>query len=178
MTPAEQLAALTRNSRQRGRARNGNEVEATVDQLNAWCLAAGVAYIHKVATPYLVVRNNPDGTFTARRVKKPGCDYAGVFLDGSKRRVVVEAKGVEAPDGRFCLSKIRESQRAQLEAYAARGEGAVLLVVRGPAHEAFAVPWTVARTLVSLGDAELAPWRVGHATPYLARWATGTATRR
>ena len=165
---------------QSGRAKGGRDAEAFVQAFHDACARAGVAYVHKVPTPYVIERRNPgDGTFVGRYSRRVRTDYEGVMLDGTRhrdgspRRVLAECKSDADPRGKLYLRELREHQRNALEGAVARGDVAVLLVVLGAAlqRQLYAVPWRVARAHDVLTVERLAPWRVRPLEPYLRRWS-------
>lgn len=164
---------------QRARARGGRDAEAFVEVFHDACLAAGVAFVRKLPTPYVVERRNPDGTFVGRYTRRTKGDYEGVLLDGSKRKIAAELKSDADPAGKLYLRELRDHQRAALEAAAARGDVAVLLVVlgAGPRRALHAVPWSVARECRVLTAADLAPWRVRPCAAYLEHFARKRGVR-
>lgn len=151
-------------------ARHGRDNEEWIDAINARCFAEGIAYVHRVSTPFRTISN--DGArFTAVRSAKQGCDFRGVMLDGSKREVRVEAKAL-AENRWFPLKEIRDSQRADLERCDRSGGVAVLLLSVGPKRDLWAYSWRTIRGLIESGYKRIQPV-CGNIAPgecYLARW--------
>lgn len=171
LTPPGPSGSRTRAAQARTRQHNGLVGEDVLEIHNVVCLHARVAQVEKIATPMVIVGTLGPGLFRARFAQKAGVDYRGKLLDGSGRAVFVEAKHVADAARRFDLGDVREVQRVQLDAADAAGCVAVLAVVRGPRRDLYALPWSEARRHGSLGDAELADWKVRPGEPYLSRWS-------
>jgi hypothetical protein len=156
---------------QRARKAAGKAGERVVEQLHEICLAAGVARMAKIEAPMRIVGSTKRGKqflYLSVHAAKSGVDYRGHLITSGKA-VYVEAKAVTDPDGRFYLRDVRDAQCEQLDDGVRDGCVCVLVIIR--AGHVYAVPWSVARTHVALGDAELRDWFVKPGTAYLARWS-------
>lgn len=159
--------------RQRRSAITGRDSEAAWSECHDASLAAGHAYLHKVPVPYVVVRH-----LGAQQVIQPrartACDYQGVMLDGTRRRVFAEAKATQEVDGRIVRSKVKDHQAATLDAAVKAGDVALVLLAWGEGLLArfAAVPWDVARSMPSWSFGQCAQWQVKRGQAYLARMVT------
>ena len=159
----------------RANAKGGLSAEAILQGMHDDHFATGIAYLHKVPTEYRVLRDLGGGRFNGRYCAKPGTDFRGVMLDGSRRGVWVECKREADPAGRFQLSEVREAQVKMLDNAEKRRDVAVLAVFFGPlvSPSLFAIPWwwTMERKERGFRAADVAEFRVRTGELYLARWA-------
>ena len=170
------------------RAKHGNETERFVETLNHLCELRGIARLRKVPTEMRVVgRQGP--RVVAIYAKKAGVDYVGRFI-GSGRFVGVEVKRVDVSISKrtgaplpphLDLARVEDHQRAELDAIAADGGLALLLVVHGPLA-AYAVPWAEARRVRDNGGGVLSGvflerWRVRAGVPYLEPFTEGESMK-
>lgn len=160
------------DARQRARVKGGAAAEDLLEACHDACLACGVAYVHKVETPYRIT-----GVHGAARTivytARPGTDYAGVMLDLTRRKVAVECKSDADPNGPVYLREVKPHQRTALDAAHAKGDVAVLAIVlgTGAGRTLYAVSWAEARDRVALRAKELKEHRVTPGTPYLGWWS-------
>jgi hypothetical protein len=157
------------SSDQKRRDANGKIGEAVAEVLHDICRRAGVADVMKVPTAMQLCGRDPSDPrfFRATFARRVGVDYRGHLCDGSGRAVYSEIKHVQDDDAGFSLRDVRPEQRAQLDAAVAARAVAVLVIVRGPRRDVFALPWAVARAHRVLHTTELAPWKVRAGHPYL-----------
>jgi len=185
----EPLALAAQDALQAERVWGGKDAEELVAAHHDLCLAADVAYVHKVPTPYVVVgRRGP--VFHGKYSKKAGCDYRGAYLDGSRTphgralQVHAECKSDADPHGAIYLRELRDVQRDALDAAEAAGHCALVLCVfgRGPRRVFYAVPWWEVRMLEDAGHRALrgellTGWGVRAGEAYLARFSTAKGAR-
>lgn len=159
----------------RANAKGGLSAEAILQGMHDDHLRAGIAYLHKVPTEYRVVRDLGGGLFNGRYCAKPGTDFRGVLLDGTRRQIWVECKRKANPEGRFQLCEVRDAQVKMLDDAERVRDVAVLAVFFGPLvlPSLFAIPWwwTKARKERGFYAADIEEFRVGRGELYLARWA-------
>lgn len=170
----EQLQLQNPRPSGRTNARGGLSAEAILQGMHDDHFATGIAYLHKVPTEYRVLRDLGGGRFNGRYCAKPGTDFRGVMLDGSRRGVWVECKREADPAGRFQLSEVREAQVKMLDVAERARDVAILAVFFGPlvSPSLFAIPWwwTMERKERGFRAADVAEFRVRTGELYLARW--------
>lgn len=155
---------------QRARQASGEDAEDLVARLHEVCAVHGVARVRKRPTPFRVLGAGPrKGTLLVVPAEKAGVDYHGHLRGG--RAVYIEAKRVEGE--RLPLARLEPNQVKELREATADGALGVVLVLAGRAPKVCPVPWSavaahLASGAASLGPAELEPWRVDPARPYLA----------
>lgn len=171
----EQLQLQNPRPSGRTNARGGLSAEAILQGMHDDHFATGIAYLHKVPTEYRVLRDLGGGRFNGRYCAKPGTDFRGVMLDGSRRGVWVECKREADPLGRFKLCEVRDEQVRMLDAAEKARDVAILAVFFGPLAmpTLFAIPWwwTQSRKERGFRAADVAEFRVRTGELYLARWA-------
>lgn len=154
-----QLRAFS--GRQRARVRIGADTEDMLEHLHKACALAGIAHVHKVATPYKIVGRHGKHLLAVPE-RKSGCDYKG-WLCATRQAVVLEAKRWAAKGNRrFPLSVVQQHQQDELDRAVKDGCLALLVVVWGPLKDLYAVEWkALGRPRpVSLSLNDLAPYFV------------------
>jgi penicillin-binding protein-related factor A (putative recombinase) len=156
--------------------RSGSHSEDLIAQQNQTCLLAGIARVHKIATPFKVI--GEIGPFLkCARAKRSTVDYEGTMLDGTGRHIAIECK--RCSTARFPFGRIEDHQRDELTAVHHAGGVAAVVLVYGPLEHVLTIPWQrMADLIASVDEASaradwLAPFRVPLGTPYLARFVRG-----
>lgn len=135
---------LDRRASARRAAVGGRDAETLWNASHEKALSMGHAFVYKVPIPYRVMGGRPDGTLIVRLSEKVGCDYEGVMLDGTQRRVFAEAKS--SSDDMVDLAAkhggLRDHQRETLTQAVRNGDVALVLLRFGPLSTGYAVPFT------------------------------------
>jgi hypothetical protein len=152
------------------RAANGKVGEAVAEELHRLCALMGVAEMMKIPTARKICGRDPcDPRFLRASLAAEcvGVDYRGHLRDGTGRAVYAEIKFIEDEREGYSLAKLRPDQRRQLDEAARDRAVAVLVIVRGPRRDVFALPWEIARRHRVLHTPVLLEWKVRAGVPYL-----------
>lgn len=118
-------------------ANRGMSFEGIIRKTNEWYRSRGIAFIEKIPTEFIPLRDKYGRVFDVKVTHKASVDFIGRYYD---KPIMVEAK--HTGSGSIRLDAVQPNQAKDMDEFTAGG-GLGLVVVSFEFRSFFAVPWEI-----------------------------------